>query len=121
MARVLIIEDDAQTRKTLRNILERARHEVVEAHNGKVGISLYREEPADLVIADMIMPEVDGVETIMKLRQDSPDVKIIAISGGGRIGPDAYLFAAGKLGALRTLPKPFGKKELLGVVEEVLS
>ena len=120
MARVLIIEDDAQTRKTLRNILERAQHEVVEAHNGKVGISLYREEPADLVIADMIMPEVDGVETITKLRQDYPDVKIIAIFGGGRIGPDAYLRAAENLGALQSLTKPFGKSDLLKVVQEVL-
>jgi CheY-like chemotaxis protein len=121
MARILIIEDDARTRRTIRRVLEGARHEVVEAPNGEVGMSLYRKQPADLVITDMIMPEVDGVATITILRQDYPDVKIIAISGGGDIGLDAYLHAAENLGALRTLPKPFGKSELLGAVQEVLA
>jgi CheY-like chemotaxis protein len=121
MARILIIEDDARTRRTIRRVLEGARHEVVEAHNGKLGMSLYREEPADLIITDMVMPEVDGAATIAILRQDYPDVKIIAISGGGQIGSDAYLYAAEKLGALRTLPKPFGKSELLAAVQEVLA
>jgi CheY-like chemotaxis protein len=121
MARILIIEDDAQTRRTIRRVLEGARHEVVEARNGEVAISLYREEPADLVITDMIMPEIDGAATIAILRQDYPDVKIIAISGGGRIGSDAYLYAAENLGALRALPKPFGKSELLAAVHEVLA
>jgi len=121
MARILIIDDDAQTRRTIRRVLEGARHEVVEARNGEVGISLYREEPADLVITDMIMPEVDGLATITILRQDYPDVKIIAISGGGSIGSDAYLYAAENLGVLRTLPKPFGKSELLGAVQELLA
>ena len=116
MARILIIDDDAQTRRTIRRVLEGARHEVVEARNGEVAISLYREEPADLVITDMIMPEVDGVATITILRQDYPDVKIIAISGAN----PAYLQAAGKLGASRVLAKPFGKSELLKVVREVL-
>jgi DNA-binding NtrC family response regulator len=120
MARILVIDDDAQTLRTIRRVLERARHEVVEARNGKVGISLYREKPANLVISDIIMPEVDGVATITILRQDYPDVKIIAISGGGRIGSDAYLHVADNLGVLRTLPKPFGKSELLEVVREVL-
>jgi CheY-like chemotaxis protein len=120
MARILVIDDDARTLRTIRRVLELARHEVVEARNGKVGISLYREKPADLVITDMIMPEVDGVETINKLRQDYPEVKIIAISGGGRTEPGAYLRAAENLGAVLTLTKPFGKTELLRAVEEVL-
>jgi len=120
MARILVIDDDPRTRTTIRRVLEGARHEVVEARNGEVGLSLYREEPADLVITDIVMPEIDGIATITILRQEYPDVKIIAISGGSRIGPDAYLRAAGHLGALSTLPKPFGKSELLGAVQEVL-
>ncbi len=120
MPRILVIEDDAPTRIMLRHVLERAGHQIVEAPNGKVGISLYREKPADLIIADMFMPEVDGIETITKLRQDYPDVKIIAMSGGARIGPDACLRAAENLGALQSLTKPFGKSDLLKVVQKVL-
>lgn len=116
MARILIIDDDAQTRKALRHVLEGARHDVVEAKNGRVGMSLYREKPANLVISDIIMPEVDGVETITALCKHDPNVKIVAISGAD----PAYLRAAGKLGASRVLAKPFGKSELLKVVREVL-
>jgi CheY-like chemotaxis protein len=120
MARILVIDDDAPTRKTLRRVLESAGHEVVEARNGKVAISLYGKTPADLVISDMIMPEAGGAETIAGLRKDYPEVKIIAMSGGGRIGPDAYLRVAEKLGASHTLTKPFGKKDLLEAVQAVL-
>jgi CheY-like chemotaxis protein len=117
MARILVIDDDAQIRETLRIILEHAQHEVVEAQNGRVGINLYRKEPSDIVIVDMIMPEVDGVETIADLRRDYPGVKIIAISGYS----EPHLRIAKKLGALRTLHKPFPLTELIGAVQEVLS
>jgi DNA-binding NtrC family response regulator len=116
MARILVIDDDAQTRKALRHVLEGARHDVVEAQNGRVGMSLYKEKPANLVISDIIMPEVDGIETITALRKHDPNVKIVAISGADR----TYLRAVEKLGASRILAKPFGKSELLEVVREVL-
>lgn len=120
MARILVIEDDAPTRKTLRRVLESAGHEVVEALNGKVAVSRYREAPVHLVITDMIMSEAGGAETIASLRKDDPDVKVIARSGGGHIGPDAYLRVAEKLGASHCLTKPFGKRELLQAVQAVL-
>jgi CheY-like chemotaxis protein len=120
MAQILVVDDDVQTRKTLRLVLESAGHEVVEAPNGKVAMSLYKETPVHLVIADMIMPQAGGAETIASLRKDDPDVKIIAISGGSHIGSDSYLRVAEKLGALHTLTKPFGKRELLQAVQAVL-
>ena len=90
MALILIIDDDDQIRRVLRKTLERDGYDVADAPNGKEGIRLYRENPADLVITDIIMPEKEGIETIRELRRDFPEVKIIAISGGGRIGPDSY-------------------------------
>ncbi len=81
-------------------------HEVIDALGSKVAISLHREEPADLIIPDLIMPEKDGIETIIELRKDFPEVKIIAMSGGGSIGVEDYLIMAKGLGAMRIFSKP---------------
>ena len=83
MANILIIEDDEDIRRVLKKILETDGHKVTVAPNGKVGIEVYREERNDIVITDMIMPDMEGVETILHIRSDCPDAKIIAISGGG--------------------------------------
>jgi YesN/AraC family two-component response regulator len=120
MSSILIIDDDAQILKMLRQILEREKYHVTEASNGKQGLRLYRENPADLVITDIIMPEKEGIEIIIELKRDYPDVKIIAISGGGRINPDDYLDIAKKLGANRIFAKPVERKELLHAVRELL-
>ena len=120
MARILVIDDDAQIQVMLRQVLERAGYEVVDAPDGKVGIELYREQKADLVITDLIMPEKEGIETIRELRGEFPDVKIIAISGGGVIGPENYLCLARGLGALRTFSKPVERKEIIETVQELL-
>ena len=101
-------------------MLELEGHEVVDAPDGKLGLQLFREEGADLVITDIIMPEKAGLETIMELRKDYPGVKIIAISGGGAIEPRVYLHYAKEAGAMRTLPKPFEREELLEGVRELL-
>src|SRR5210317_1834310 len=106
MPNILIIDDDNQFRTMLRKMVERNGYEVIEASDGKEGIKLYRKNPTDLIITDLIMPEKDGIETIQELRKDFPDVKIIAISGGGRLGPHDYLHLAKMLGAQRTLTKP---------------
>lgn len=119
MARILIIDDDAQVLDMLRQTLEREGHEVMDASNGNEGIRLYRECPADLIITDIVMPEKEGIETIMELKRDFPDVKIIAISGGGRIDPEEYLRMAKGLGALRTFAKPVEREKLLGAVREL--
>jgi len=121
MKRILIIEDDIQVRLLLRQMLERVGYEVADASNGSEGIRLYRDEPADLIITDIIMPEKEGVETIIELKRDFPDVKIIAISGGSR-GIDAQncLYYAKQLGVLHTFNKPFKRTEMLEVIRKLL-
>jgi DNA-binding response OmpR family regulator len=121
MQRVLIIDDDEQLRALLYEILDREGFEVVEATNGAEGLKLYRSQPADLVITDLIMPEKEGVETIMELRHEFPNVRVVAISGGGRSGGRDYLPIAAQLGARRTLAKPFSRQEILDAVRDVLA
>jgi len=119
-SRILIIDDEAQIRDMLHQMLTREGYQVVNAPDGKVGMKLCREQPVDLIITDIIMPEKDGIEMILELRHDFPNLKIIAISGGGRLGPDGYLEMAQKLGAHRTFFKPFNRREILDAVEELL-
>jgi len=120
MPRILVIDDEADLRAILRQILERAGYEVVLASNGKEGIRHFSEMPADLVITDIVMPEKEGIETIMDLKRNFSGVKIIAVSGGGSVGPEKYLSLARALGASRTFDKPFSMKELLRAVRELL-
>jgi len=120
MALILIIEDDNQFRAMLREMFERTGYEVVEASDGKEGLKLYREKATDLIITDLLMPEKEGFETIIELRRDLPDVKIIAISGGGRIDSGQYLSMAKSFGAQYTFAKPVDREELLQAVEELL-
>ncbi|MDR2550331.1 MAG: response regulator [Desulfobulbus sp.] len=119
--RILVIDDDEQMRTLLRQVMEWAGYEVIEAANGREGMQKYRKQPADLVITDLIMPEQEGLETISSLKKECPALKIIAISGGGRIGPEAYLPAAQELGADRVFSKPFDVRELAETVKELLS
>ena len=119
--RILVIDDDEQMRTLLRQVMEWAGHEVFEAGDGRAGMLKQRKEQVDLVITDLIMPEQEGLETITSLKKEYPHVKIIAISGGGRIGPDAYLPAAQELGADRVFSKPFDVRELAATVKELLS
>lgn len=120
MARLLLIDDDDQIRAFLRQMLEREGYEVMTASDGKEGIRLYREQPADLVITDIIMPEKEGIETIRELKRDFQDVKIITISGGGKLAPELYLNLSKQLGALRTITKPFDRKKLLVEIRQIL-
>jgi DNA-binding NtrC family response regulator len=119
--RILIIDDEEQIREMLAQMLTREGYEVVHADNGKEGMKACREQNVDLIITDIIMPEKDGIEMILELRHDFPHLKVIAISGGGRLGPDGYLEMAQKLGAHRTFFKPFNRKEILGAVQELLN
>jgi len=119
-ARILLIEDEASVRECLAYALAHAGYEVLEAADGKEGITLYHKAPADLIITDLIMPEQDGLEVIMEVRRNFPEAKIIAISGGGRLRNTGYLKTAKKLGATSTLIKPFAIDELLQVVQENL-
>ena len=120
MARILIIDDHTPTRHMLRQALERAGYEVVEATDGRAGIQLQHATLADVIITDILMPEQEGLETIRELRRDFPTTKIIAISGGGQLGNYNFLTIAEHLGARRVLQKPFGLREMLDAVEEIL-
>ena len=101
-------------------MLERAGYKVMEASDGKEGVKLYRDKPCDLIITDIIMPEKEGIETIRELKRDFPDIKIIAMSGGGRIGAEDYLHMAKMLGVQRTFAKPIEREEFLGAIRELL-
>ena len=121
MARILIIDDEDELRSMLRQLLEQAGYEVTEAVNGAEGIQLYEQDTHDLIITDIIMPEKEGVETIIALRRADPDLPIIAISGGGRLDATDFLTMTKKLGARRTLSKPFRRDQLLEAVGECLA
>jgi CheY-like chemotaxis protein len=120
MARILIIDDNAPTRDILRQALERAGHEVVEASDGRVGIERQRIMLAEVIITDILMPEQEGFETIRELRRDFPATSIIAMSGGGQMGCDTLLSIAERLGAQRVLQKPFGLRDMLDAVHQLL-
>ena len=121
MKRILVMDDDAQFRQVLRLILEEAGYGVFDAKDGQKGMRLLQTEPIDLVITDILMPGKEGIETITELQQDYPDVKIIAVSGGGRISGENYLRTAKLIGADRTFTKPFKRDELLGAMQELLA
>lgn len=121
MKRILIIDDDEQYREMLLYTLQRAGFEVEEAADGEKGIQLQQKKSFDLIITDIIMPNKEGIGTIMELRNDFPNLKIIAISGGGRVVPNDYLEIAEKLGAHRTLSKPFERTELIAAINELLN
>jgi DNA-binding NtrC family response regulator len=106
MARILVVDDDDNIRTMLRRILERDAHDVVTAENGLVAVRQQKATPSDVIILDIIMPEKEGLETIMELRRDDPGVKIIAISGGGQLGPSRYLMLAKAMGAIFAFEKP---------------
>ena len=120
MARILVIDDDVQVRGAVRRILERAGHTVEDVGNGDAGLQAHRERPAELIITDIFMPERDGIETVRQLRRESPQVKIIVISGGDRTQTMDLRKDAELLGAARSLRKPFELSELVQAVGELL-
>jgi CheY-like chemotaxis protein len=120
MTRVLIIDDEEPIRSMLRLMLERDGYEVDEAPDGMEAIRIYRQNPADLIITDLIMPNQDGIGMIIALKKEFPDVKIIAMSGGGLNKPEGYLKGAKKLGAACTLTKPIDRDEMLRAIKDVL-
>jgi two-component system response regulator (stage 0 sporulation protein F) len=120
MARILIIDDEEPIRGLLRQILEEAGHEVMDASDGASGIALYRQNLIDLLIVDLVMPRKTGIDVIMELRRDFPDANIIAISGGGAEGNFDYLAASKVLGAQRSFLKPFSRRKLLAAIKELV-
>jgi CheY-like chemotaxis protein len=117
---ILLIDDEKPFRNVLKQVLSTAGYEVVEAANGAEGIDRFYDNPADLIITDIIMPEKEGIETIIELKKVYPEIKLIVMSGGGWYGTDIDFDMAKKLGA-RTLDKPFALQELLDAVAELLN
>jgi len=120
MHRILLVDDDESFRKMLHVTLKRAGYDVVDARDGNEALKSFRAQPPDLVLTDLIMPDKEGLETIMELRAAQPDLKIIAMSGGGRNCPGDYLKVARQMGAAQVLAKPFSNQELLDAVRQVL-
>jgi CheY-like chemotaxis protein len=110
--RILLIEDDAQVLRALSSVLIRSGHRVTTAANGAVGLRLWREHGADLVLTDIQMPETDGIEVILQLRTYAPHLPVIAMSGGDRSGDLDLLGDARLLGAVALLKKPFSADDL---------
>jgi CheY-like chemotaxis protein len=120
MPGVLIVEDDKELREMLKMSLLRRGFAVQEAENGKDAILHFKPLITDLVVTDLIMPEEDGIKVVIKLRELKPSIKIIAISGGGKVGPGSYLNLAKALGADAIFSKPFSIKDLILKIEQLL-
>ncbi len=120
MKQILVIDDEQPIRSLLKIMLEREGFDVITASDGKEGMKLFNEATVDLVITDIVMPEKEGIETILELRKGYPDTPVIAISGGGRNSPESYLNVAKLLGAVAILQKPVEKENLLTAVKKAL-
>jgi DNA-binding response OmpR family regulator len=131
MTKVIIIDDEEDIRIVLKEIFVRAGFDVEVASNGDDGLNLLREQGADLVITDVIMPGSDGVETAYDIRMEFPKTKIIVMSGGGNVASlgyepaaittSAYLASAAAVGADLTITKPFDRDELIKAAKELTS
>jgi DNA-binding NtrC family response regulator len=116
-----VIDDDEQVRNMVRQMLEREQHEVIVAEDGSVGVRRFRQDPVDLVITNILMPEKEGLATIRELKADYPHLPIIAMSGGGTTAGMDFLRMAEHFGAARSLKKPLDWTELVDVVSELLA
>lgn len=121
MARILVVDDDAPIRNLVQTILATDGHEVFCAGDGKEAIRFLQESPFDLVITDLIMPEMEGLEMIRKVRKQRPELKIIAMTGGGYGSARDYLTWAKAFGVDQTIMKPFSRAELLEAVTGTLA
>jgi len=130
MANILVVDDEVEVGVVLRRALERAGFTVSVANSAATGLEAVAQQVPDVVITDVIMPRVHGVELIKILRERYPRIRVIAISGGGSFGPlaykpdaistHAYLAAAREAGAQEVLTKPFDLTDLLGAIRRVL-
>ncbi|MFP4381877.1 MAG: response regulator [Candidatus Sumerlaeia bacterium] len=121
MQKILVVDDDDQVRELIQDILCHYDYELTLAQNGREALKLCQKDEPDLLITDIVMPEMEGIETIIQIRKKHPRLPMIAISGGGQISSDVYLAMAKNLGASRTLSKPFTKSELLDAVSKALN
>ncbi len=119
-ASVLLIDDDVEMLRQLSAAFSAAGYEVDLAADGKIGMARFIASPADLVVTDIIMPEREGIETIVALKKANASVKIIAISGGYRVSPADFLELASHVGADAVLGKPFRLSDLVALADRTL-
>ena len=120
MKKILVIDDEAFICKMLKKLLEKNHYTVMDASDGKKGIQIFQERHPDLIITDLIMPGKEGLETIREIKKLNPDIKIIAMSGGGVVDPELYLQLAEKMGANKSFSKPIDNEVLLLTVKNLL-
>lgn len=118
---ILLVDDEEAIRKMIRVILGNELYEFAEVGNGLDAQAILEKQKFDLIITDVIMPDCDGIELVMAVRRKLPDIKVIVMSGGGRVRAGHYLDLAGKLGAARVFEKPFDTAALRKTVQELLS
>ncbi len=117
MAKIIYIEDDDNVRYAISKLLTKNGHSVIEATNGFEGIELIKKSEVDIVLTDIVMPVMEGMELIAHLVKEYPGLPIIAISGGPRFGTTDYLTFATRMGATEILPKPINEEKLLEYIE----
>lgn len=120
MASILVIDDESEVRYAIKAVLEDQGHSVAEAETGTEGLVRLESASYDLVICDIIMPDKEGIETIVEIRESLPKQKIVAMSGGGRIKKEDYLAVAAAVGATHTISKPFDAETLTEMVAAIL-
>lgn len=120
MARVLVVEDDPGVRELIESVLLEEGHHVVSTLEGESAFARVVEQQFDMVITDIFMPRMDGLEFIMELSRLARRPRVLAISGGGAYGTHDYLPIARHLGADATLVKPFRTRELVALVQSIL-
>ncbi len=118
---ILLVDDEESIRKMVRAVLGEKEYAFTEASNGVEALEIMETQSFDLILTDVIMPDCDGIELVMSVRKKLPDIKVIVMSGGGRVRADHYLNLAEKLGAARVFEKPFNTAELRETVSELLS
>lgn len=121
MAKILVVDDNEAMLKVMVSILERAEHEVTGVLEGKAALKLLKARGTDLLITDLIMPEIEGVELIREVRRNDPKLPILSVSGGGRVHSDLYLKLARQFGANAVLPKPFSASALTETVAQLIA
>jgi DNA-binding NtrC family response regulator len=120
MATLLLVDDDEAFRSMLRRALQRRGHDVIEAAEGGAALRAVSGATVDLVITDIVMPDMEGLDTIRALRRTHPELNVIAMSGGGRVKPESYLQAAKAFGAVSVFSKPFDNEKLFAAIDDVL-
>ena len=117
MKRVLIVDDNLMMRRLIRNVFINERFDVMEAENGMEGLQLVNKNSFDLIITDIVMPEMEGLQFIIELRKIAPELKIVAISGGRPY----YLYMAKKLGIEAVFTKPLNHHEFVNTVKRIVN